>query len=240
MLWGKRKLKEDARRAERLAEMQRVILQCIYDNGGDDSAIEHIIEDAKDRRRFITPFAREAVGPIWELARQERLLNPIDLATPIDPENREVRVLPAVLSARWEPAQESFALGTATYSLWHSYRPYSISDVEDLHFNNGRQVATLQELWWYVRGYEYWLGQCRIIAAGSQSYEKEKQFDWDTRMGQSSFPIAYVENGALVIDKTPVVEDISERCFGPEHFYLVRNTRPDLKSYSRVFFGSCP
>lgn len=239
MLFGKRKLKEDIQRTEELAELSRMILQCIRDEGGNEGTIGRIIKDIKGHRQFVTPFVRKAIGPIWELAKQERALNSIDLATPIDPRDERVRVLPSVLEARWEPIQESLAL-PVTYSLWHHYRPQSVSSIEDLHFNNGRQVATLQELYWYVRGYEHWLGHCRIIAAGSQSYEKEKQWDDDTRLGQSSFPVAYVDDGKIVIDKTRVPEDISEDCFGPEHFYLVSNTRPDLKSYSSLIFGSCP
>lgn len=240
MLWGKRKLKEDVRRTETLVELSLVILQCVYDEGGNERTVDRIIKDAKGSREFIAPFVREAIGPIWELAVKERPLNPVDLATPIDPGDRDVRVLPAVLNARWEPPQETMPFGNETYSLWHSYEALSPDDLEHLHFNNSRKVATLQELYWYIRGYEHWLGHCRIIAAGSRAHDKVYKPGGHQPLGQSSFPVAYVEDHNLSIDKTPVMSDGFERCFGPEYFYLIRNTCPDLKSYAQVHFGSCP
>ena len=245
MLFGRRRLKEkeDVKRTERIAEMTRLILQNIHDEGGNDTAIGRIIEDAKasGRHDFTLPFIREAVGPIWELALKQTTLDVVDLATPIDPRDERVTVLPAVLEAKWEPPQASLQFGDAVYSLWHSREPYKVHDVEDLHFNNGRVVATLQELYWYVRRFGGdWLGHCRTIAAGSRSYEKPARDGWENRMGESSFPVAFVNNGNIVIDKTPVIKDIRERCFGPEYFYLVRNTRPDLEHYYQTHFGSCP
>ncbi len=239
MLFGKRRQKEDVRRTEILADLSRVILQCIHDEGGNEGTVYRIIEDAKGGRRLLTPFVRHAIGPIWELAEDDVKLDPINLATPIDPKNTDVKVTMAVLNACWEPPEDVMFFGNETYSLWHSCKSYSPGDVGHLSFNNGRELATLRELYWYVRRFgTSWLGRHRILAGGTREYQNKVE-DW-MHGWPDSFPVAYVEGQGIVIDKTPVVSDISERCFGPEHFYLVRNTRPDLKSYSRVFFGSCP